>query len=187
MRQLPTDTQKLADLACTTDETDVMFRNVLQDPEVLSPSTESLLRGPKLTFFAKLHASTRQPELVMQEVAKNLKLLSEEGQRHCQWQSGCGDSGLEKMLGSLELDQLNTARVMGTHKDSTGPIAAPSSMGSLRANQNDPSRATGRGAGPGPSASTPRRAPSARAPAAAAGPGLGGNINGKGRVPCARR
>ena len=27
-----------------------MFRGVLQDPEVLSPSTESLLRGPKRSF-----------------------------------------------------------------------------------------------------------------------------------------
>jgi hypothetical protein len=36
-----------------TEETDVtvMFRGVLQDPEVLSPSTESLLRGPKFTFM----------------------------------------------------------------------------------------------------------------------------------------
>ena len=76
----------------------------------------------------------------MQENAKNLKLLSEQGQRHCQWQSGRGNSGLEKMLGSLKLDQLNTARVLGTHKDSTGPVAATSSMGSLRANKNDPSR-----------------------------------------------
>jgi len=28
----------------------LMFRDVLQDPEVLSPSTESLLRGPKRSF-----------------------------------------------------------------------------------------------------------------------------------------
>ena len=35
---------------CTTDKTDAEFRGVLQDPEVLSPSTESLLRGPKRSF-----------------------------------------------------------------------------------------------------------------------------------------
>jgi hypothetical protein len=32
------------------DKADVEFRGVLQDPEVLSPSTESLLRGPKRSF-----------------------------------------------------------------------------------------------------------------------------------------
>jgi hypothetical protein len=40
------ETARLAILTCTTDRPMCFFRDVLQDPEVLSPSTESLLRGP---------------------------------------------------------------------------------------------------------------------------------------------
>jgi hypothetical protein len=48
--QVELTSQGPADLTCTTDTADVEFRGVLQDPtwqdpEVLSPSTESLLRG----------------------------------------------------------------------------------------------------------------------------------------------
>jgi hypothetical protein len=39
-----TATEGLAVLTCTTDKADVKFRGVLQDPEVLTPFAESLLR-----------------------------------------------------------------------------------------------------------------------------------------------
>ena len=41
-----------ADLTCTTDETDVEFRGVLQDPEVLSPSTKACFEDRNISAEA---------------------------------------------------------------------------------------------------------------------------------------